>query len=293
MPMEISFPRQRTVRTMIELPREFKLSNLTNTIVGPASELRVQRTYRGRTVWLDYQYRALTNFIPLSLTGDYLKSLDQMESALGYSLNWQSLDGVGRTSQFNWPVFWVAAIYTSMFVTGLGFLGRHPLRRLPESSQPPILDPKLNGLGGWLVLVGIGLVLSPCRLLFRIDHSIGSFSLWKWHALTNPDGMSYQPIWGPLLTLELLGQLTILTLEIFVIILFFQKRRIFPRWFITLLAVNALLVVGDAIGVQFLKTVSAATTTNLVGSIAQSFIGCCIWIPYMLTSLRVKTTFTR
>jgi Protein of unknown function (DUF2569) len=293
MPMEISFPRQRTVRTVIELPREFKLSNLTNTIVGPASELRVQRAYRGRTVWLDYQYRALTNFIPLSLTGDYLKSLDQMESALGYSLNWQSLDEVGKTSQFNRPVFWVALIYTTMFIIGLGLLLRYQMRTLPESAQPPFLDHKLNGLGGWLVLVGIGLVFSPCRLLFNIVHSSGSFSLWKWHALTNPDGVSYQPIWGPLLTLELLGQISILTLEMFVIVLFFQKRRIFPRWFIALLAVNALFVVADAIGVQFLKTMPPGTMASLSRNIAQSFIGCCIWIPYMLKSLRVKTTFVR
>jgi hypothetical protein len=293
MPMEISFPRQRTVRTVIELPRKFKLSNLTNTIVGPASQLRVQRTFRGQTVWLDYEYQALTNFIPMSLTDDYLKSLDQMESALGYSLNWQSVDGVGKTSQFNWPVFWVASIYTTVLTIGLGFLCRHQLRTLSRSELPPFLDPKLNGLGGWLVLVGLGLVFSPCVLLFNLDHSIGSFSLWKWHALTNPDGVSYQPIWGPLLTLEFLGQITILTLDIFAIVLFFQKRRIFPRWFIALLAVNALFVVADAIGAQFMKTVSPALTASLSRNIMRSFIGCCIWIPYMLKSLRVKTTFIR
>jgi hypothetical protein len=91
----------------------------------------------------------------------------------------------------------------------------------------------------------------------------------------------------------LLGQISILTLEIFVVVLFFQKRRIFPRWFIALLAVNVLFLVADAISVQFLKTVSPALTASLARNIVRSFIGCCIWIPYMLKSLRVKTTFIR
>ncbi len=82
MPMELSFPRRRSFQTRIELPREFELTNFTNTIAGPGAELRLRRVYRGRTVWLDYEYRALTNFVPVSLTAKHLDSLDRMENAL-------------------------------------------------------------------------------------------------------------------------------------------------------------------------------------------------------------------
>ena len=47
MPMELSFPRLRLVETRIDLPRLFKLSNLTNTIEGPAAKLHFERTYQG------------------------------------------------------------------------------------------------------------------------------------------------------------------------------------------------------------------------------------------------------
>ena len=96
MPIEISFPRRRSVQTRINLPEYFALSSCTNTITGPAAELRMTRSYHGQTLWMDYEYNARTNLVPASLTVDHLNSLDRMEDALGYSLTWQNMDGIGK-----------------------------------------------------------------------------------------------------------------------------------------------------------------------------------------------------
>jgi hypothetical protein len=82
-------------------------------------------------------------------------------------------------------------------------------------------------------------------------------------------------------------------LDILLLFLFFQKRRIFPQWFIALLAFNAIFVVGDAIGVHFLRISSPATTATISQSLMQALVGCAIWIPYMHKSRRVKATFLR
>ncbi|HEY3862621.1 MAG TPA: alpha/beta fold hydrolase [Verrucomicrobiae bacterium] len=201
MPMEISFPRFQSVETKIELPRAFKLSNFTNTIAGPAARLHTERTYRGQTVILKYQYRTLTNFVPASLAAEHLASLGRMENELDYSLKWQNMDGVGSTSQFNWPVFLLAAIYALVFASGVVFLAYKRCMKIKEQAAgtPPLLNPELNGLGGWLILVGFGMVLSPMRLLSVINRSAGSFALWKWHGLATAGGVSYNPLWGPML----------------------------------------------------------------------------------------------
>ena len=295
MPMELAFPRERSVQTRIELPREFKLSNFTNTITGPAAELRVKRVYRGQTVWLDYEYTALTNFVPASLTSEHLKSLDQMENALGYSLNWQSMDAVGSTSQFNWPIFLLAMIYAGIFSAGAGFLCRRQCRLLSAgaSATPLLLDQKLSGLGGWLILVAIGLLFGPIRLMFHMSQSLDAFSLWKWHALTNPGGVSYNPLWGPSLTFELLGEISILIFDVFVLVLFFQRRRLFPRWFIALLVLNAVFVLGDMTAVHFLGVSSPKTAAQHLNNIMSVVVGCGVWIPYTCVSQRVKATFVR
>jgi transglutaminase-like putative cysteine protease len=296
MPLAISFPRRRTIQTRIELPRVFKASNYTNTISGPAAELKISRTVRGAIVSLDYNYRTLTDVVPLTSLTEYLDSLTQMEEALGYELKWQNLDRIAETSQFNWPIFLLATMYTMIFTAGAGLLCRHQCRAASAAAVtvPPPLDKNLSGLGGWLVLVGIGRFFGPIGILVFICKSAGSFSLWKWHTLTSPDGMAYQPGWAPLLILELLSNLSLLILGIFLLVLFFQRRRIFPRWFIFLMLWSAVAVVADAIAAAtVVKTSSTGLSAQTMTSIFRTLFACSIWVPYMLKSRRVQMTFIR
>jgi hypothetical protein len=297
MPMELSYPRQRSVQTTIVLPREFKLTNLTNTIAGPAAELRVKRVYQGRLVSLNYEYRALTNFVPASLAAAHLNSLDQMENSLGYSLSWQNMDAIRVKSQVNWPILILSLTYASLVLIVATFSYRKHSAALSASalSAPPPLDEKLVGLGGWLILVGFGLAISPIRLILGLQSSVGAFALWKWNALTHSDGMSYHPMWAPLLIFELLGQVTIIILSLFVLVGFWQKRRVFPKWYIVLLALGAFFVLGDVFGLIIVEKGPATATTQAARArnILQVAVGCAIWIPYMRTSRRVKLTFVQ
>ncbi len=294
MPLELSFPRERIVHTEINLPREFKLSNFTNTITGPGAELYIQRTFFGRTVTLDYKYRALTNFVPVSLVADHLGSLDRMENALGYSLIWETMDTSG-TNQFNWPIFLLIAFYSLLLAIGVAltyrFQNRSPVQISPV---PPIIESSVSGLGGWLILVGLGLVFSAFRLIFVMIRTSNLFSLWKWQALTTPGGISYQPAMAPLLIFEFLGYLTTMALCLFALVLFFQKRRFFPRWFIGMLIFNATFILLDSVAAKMLiHSSNPQSEITMTRNLAQVVVGCSIWIPYMCVSRRVKATFVR
>ena len=218
-----------------------------------------------------------------------------MEETLGYELKWQNLDLIESTSQFNWPVFLIAAVYAVIFIAGAGMLCRYQCRlaSAAAAAMPP-LDRSLSGLGGWLVLVGIGRFLGPLGVVIFISKSLGSFSLWSWHSLTSPDGMAYQPGWAPLLILELLGNLSLLILGLFLLVLFFQRRRIFPRWFIFLMLLSAVVVVADAVATRtIVKTSLTGLSPQTVTGIFRTLVACSIWIPYMLKSRRVQMTFIR
>ncbi|MDR3456229.1 MAG: DUF3857 domain-containing protein [Verrucomicrobiae bacterium] len=293
LPLELSFPRQRTVETRIYLPREFKLSNVTNIFRGPAAELYVQRHVTPRTVDLKYIYRSLTNQVPASLTPAHLKSLDEMENAINYSLTWQNLDGTGG-HRFNWPVFLLAVFYALVCAVALVMLYRHQ-SRAPRSEPVPAADPQLVGLGGWLILVGISLFVGPLRIISLIIRYSNSFSGYTWQALTTPGGTGYSPVWAPLLCFELLGQMTLFALAVFALVLFFQKRRAFPKWFIILIVANAVFSMVDVAAVHGLikSPPSAGASTSEQRAFFQILIGLCIWIPYMCISKRVRATFTR
>ncbi|HEU5397424.1 MAG TPA: DUF3857 domain-containing protein [Verrucomicrobiae bacterium] len=296
MPLELSFPRRREIETTIELPRRFRLSGDTNVIEGPGARLRVERTFHGQTVNLRYDYCTRTDFVSVAQAPEYLASLDRMENELGYVLNWQSMDSIGKSGQFNWPIFLLATIYALAVAGGAGWFGYKQCSATVAVSSglaPRLNGENLNGLGGWLILVGLGLIISPIRILIQVGRASQNFSLWRWHGLTQPGGVSYNPLWAPLLTFELLGQITLIIVALMLLVLFFQRRRVFPRWFIALQLLNALFVLGDMVGVHFLGISSAATMAIRTRNIASVLVGCSIWIPYMLVSQRVKATFVR
>jgi transglutaminase-like putative cysteine protease len=296
MPLELSFPRRRIVHTEIDLPRQFKISSLTNTIAGPAAELHVLRTAPPQKVRLDYEYCTRTNCVPVSLVPEHLKSIDEMEKAIDFSLYWQNMELLSAR-WFNWPIFLTALLFTAACLVGLMVCYRRQCRR--AGSPPPLpltaSNSHLQGLGGWLILVALGLFSSLFLNTLQVVQSLKCYSFYTWQALTTPEGSNYNPAWGPLLTFELLAKLAMILLVGFNLILFFQKRRGFPRWFIIMLAANAFIVISDIIALQtFIHTpVTPADSAKHVQSVFHVVIGSCIWIPYMCVSLRIKATFVR
>ncbi len=93
----------------------------------------------------------------------------------------------------------------------------------------------------------------------------------------------------------IIGNLAIVAANIFLAVMFFQRRRRFPTLFIWLLGFEAAIVIANAV---FNRMLSVPTDQSLdpggvSRAILQAVAGAAIWIPYMLTSNRVKNTFVR
>ena len=98
--------------------------------------------------------------------------------------------------------------------------------------QDPITTEKqkYQNIGGWLILVGIGIVFSPLRLLLFIGRDLLPVFLSEtWTTLTTPGTQIYHPFWGPLLIFELLGNVFFLVFSLVLVIFFFQKRKLYHR----------------------------------------------------------------
>lgn len=70
-----------------------------------------------------------------------------------------------------------------------------------------------SGIGGWLILVTLGLIISPIRaghLLLTTYFSI--FSNGAWETLTMPESEAYHALWAPLLIFEVVGNIEIMAL---------------------------------------------------------------------------------
>lgn len=150
----------------------------------------------------------------------------------------------------------------------------------------------LKGLGGWLILVGIGIVVAPFRLIYEYGPMYYSiFTDGSFDVLTTPGSEIYNSLWAPLLIGEALYNSLLVLASIYLIYLFFSKHYLFPKIYIAIVTFSLFFIPLDAwVGSLVIideAMFDPATTKEFV----RALVSAVIWIPYMLVSKRVKATF--
>ena len=151
-----------------------------------------------------------------------------------------------------------------------------------------------SGLGGWLILVGIGVVLTPFRLLGELGQIYGPFFRDGLHeVLTTPGTDAYHPLWSTIIWGEVIGNAIILLATIYLIFMFFGKKALFPKLYIWIAVGSVVFFVLDALLVKIVLPEVPFFDPDTIKGLVRGVMTLVIWIPYMLLSKRVKVTFVR
>lgn len=152
----------------------------------------------------------------------------------------------------------------------------------------------LKGIGGLLILVLIGLILSSIGTLIALDDLFSLYQPDVWYEMTTYGSPVYHPLLAPLIIFETLVNAFFCLFSITMIILMFIKSRFFPKLMILGLTIVLLIEVIDLFlaSVVFSDLPSNVTDGLLtIDSLIISIMNAVIWIPYFLKSKRVKATF--
>lgn len=153
-------------------------------------------------------------------------------------------------------------------------------------------DNKLKGLSGWLILVGLGVLVSPIRLLVTyIPIYKPIFEDGTWEMLTTVSSEAYDPLWEPLLVGEIAYNSIMFGVSVYLIYLFFSKHYLFPKLYIAIVAVSLVFIPLDAWVVTKILPTEPMFDPDTTKEFMRVVINSLIWIPYMLFSKRVKATF--
>lgn len=157
----------------------------------------------------------------------------------------------------------------------------------------PVRD-DLNGLGGWLILVGLGVVLSPFRLLYFAATTYPPIFIENyWGALTAVGSLAYRPYWGSLLIGEIVINSALVLVGFSLIYLFFSKHYLFPKVYIAVLVFSLVFIGADAWLVSLVLPEEPMFDPDTLREVARALGGVVVWVPYMLVSKRVRATFVR
>jgi hypothetical protein len=140
----------------------------------------------------------------------------------------------------------------------------------------------LEGIGGWLILVAIGLAVMPLRSI----HGIYT-SLQIMYGVKYQNWLSMYAGLAGLILFEAVTNTVYLIALIALNILFYGKRRQFPGLMITYLAMHlGLNIIDHVAALHFFPHHSVLALVQTAAYVA-------VWIPYYITSERVKVTFVR
>lgn len=145
----------------------------------------------------------------------------------------------------------------------------------------------LSGLGGWLILVGLGLIVSPIRLvfvLFQLGEYVAVEGAWA-------SAGKYDPNLQVLVTVEFIVVAFLLLLSILLLVLFFMKRASFPKVYIFVSLFVIVWLVVDAAAVKMIFPDQPMFDPKTAQDLVRALLSACVWVPYMLVSKRVKATF--
>lgn len=169
---------------------------------------------------------------------------------------------------------------------------------MEETKTTPALESGLAndlvGIKGWLILVAIGVVVAPFRLItFMLSTYPDLFKTGTWQSLTSQFGDYYHPYWEPLLLSEMLFNTLITLASLYLIVLFFKKKAQFPKWYIGIAVFSLVFIVADAFAIRMIIPDAPIFDGETRLEIIRGVITVAIWVPYMLISERVRATFVR
>jgi hypothetical protein len=151
-----------------------------------------------------------------------------------------------------------------------------------------------SGVGGWLILVVLGLIFSSLRTTYVLLTTYWPvFRDRKWQMLTTPESPAYHHLWGPLIAYETIGSLIGLVLALTTLVMLLRKSKNTPSFAIGWFAYAAVFGVVDYFFADLIPYVAQHPDPDGIKELARGLVAAAIWIPYFLVSKRVKATFVK
>jgi transglutaminase-like putative cysteine protease len=293
-PYKLAWPKKISVIMRLNLPQDYGILRSQ----GEARHEDFLYTWneygRGNKHTLEYHYEALNDHVPASRFAEYVHQIALVRSDFGVSYPATASDASlfsGRLNSF-WILFMTLCLAASVVIARF-LLKMKPLRiHLGIESSSAIFATSPRRIGGWLYLVGFGLVVGLIAQAWKLKDLAPFFKDEMWDNLTSREGRAYHPAWEPLLIFEGIYNTVGLAAMAVCCWLFFRRFRHFPRVYI--------LVFGILAGLQFIYAASILAldlgdllefTGNEMRTAVIGMISIGLWSLYLVKSVRVRETF--
>ncbi|MBO0933245.1 DUF3857 domain-containing protein [Fibrella aquatilis] len=281
-PLALAYPYEIDYTVRLHLPEVWTVENDSWAIDRPAYSCHFQKTHypADSLVVLHFTYKNLRDHVALTDIATYRADIDKIDGDLALNLTQDPF--AEPSTDINWLMVLVSVVTLAAGSYAGWQLYQHD--RQPEllSSNPPL------PIGGWLIVLAVALPLGASSWIWNLATDTSYYAIGTQTTLSQLGGTKGTIAVAMLYTEQITTCLFCLW-SMLCMVLFFQRRTTFPRFFSLLLFVRFLFTLADtAVLNSLIKTDS--TSTRELGS---ALVGVLIWVPYLNKSSRVKRTFLR
>lgn len=237
---------------------------------------------RDSVLKFSYTYKNMTDHIPEDQVKQYIADMKKIDGHLSYTAYREQNGPTGTGVNFYTALPYLLALVVSAFLFSKLYFRKEAFDIEKIAEAIPI--------GGWLFLVALRLIVFPISLLLK-PFALDMFNpqLWK-NLSTFTEG---ENLLKTAFILESIFFATLFAYSVYCLILFFQKRREFPKNFIGLCLAHLGFLIFDLSISAYIEKVDAkyvqptGELTAAMGATVYSLLF--IW--YIAKSERVKQTF--
>ena len=291
MPYAVTHPVRYQHTTRILLPEGSYFDNELITVEDSAFRFTKKVDFSDDVLVLDYVYQSLSDHVkPQHIQSHKNNIREALEISYFQMQMPDPALALGKYSfdpnDINWPM--VILILLALTVTSfLSF--KYIYFYDPPYQASEQIDRKLEGISGWLVLPALSLIFNPVKIAAESSDGWYVFSATQWSIVGDATGT------GMLITIafEMVTNVAMFVMGLFLIVMFFTRRRSFPRLFIMYFVFCTIVFAVDLLVVHLLPYPELEIEPSDYTELIHMTLYTVIWSLYFIMSKRVKATFTQ
>ena len=284
-PVSLRYPYDLDYKIILHTPIEWSLDQTPLHIRNEYYTFDYTAEKEGNLLTLSYRYKTFSDHVPVKFIPQYVKDLKDMNEITSLDLTWKP--DATPVLHPSVPGNWLAIVLALLFAGIFAFLATLYYKR---SVFPVNSDQDPLPIGGGLALLAIGLVFAPMGELINIcKMPVFNYNIWITAAARKDVGNI--TLLQLFLIMEMMVNVFLLTGSILLAVLFFNRRDTFPFTLATYYFVCTIFIYADnAVNNYFFHTHLPDSIIS-INSVLWPLLRMAIWVPYLLTSERGKTTF--
>ena len=294
-PFAMVFPATRNHVINVKLPHQWTIDQRGFTINSPNLYYDFEIAYlpKDLLLTLNHSVKIQKDHVSVDEFPKFYENMKMLDTRIGYSLVIpKDSSNISSSTSFYSSNFSLLKIVGILIFWGALFTFIWFAIKLYKYDPKPKIESyyeENKAIGGWLILIGIGICLSPFRILFDLVEQ-NFFLSGEWLTYFSSENNHFSLPIGILFFFEVIINAALVVITPLLIILFFKKRSSFPKIYAIVLISSFVFAILDylvASNNNNLPFVNRAYQNRLL----LTFISTSIITFYLLLSERVKETF--